>query len=401
MPHTATASSTTNTTGERAFFFFLTVVLGGAFAASVYADPQLQEPWHLSGLTVLMAVHLGLHWSLFFGALRPNRRWPYVILQAVLAFAIAVLSRSTALHYGAFLALIGEAVGFFRGSFWQTIGAVAYFTAMLLLAQGLTFGWGDLGWLALASLPMTVFVIVYVTLYSRQAEARERAQHLALELETANRQLSAYAARVEDLTIANERQRIARELHDTLSQGLAGLILQLEAADAHLGHQRVDKARAIVTDAMAQARVTLADARRAIDDLRQTVPDDLESRVCHDVTRFGEATGLVAECQVDPDLEPPDGISEAVVRIVSEALTNVARHAQARRVTVSVRREARDLCVTISDDGAGFDPAAVPPGHYGLIGVRERTRLIGGQVAVNSRPGAGTTLTARLPLEGA
>lgn len=401
MTRTSTASSIANTTGERAFFFFMTVVLLGAFGVSVFADAQLREPWRLGGLTALMVVHLGLHWSLFFGALSPNRRWPYLILQGALALAIALLSRSAALYYGVFLALIGESVGFFRGSFWQTIGAVAYLAAMSLMAQGLTLGWSDLGWWALASLPMTVFVIIYVTLYSRQAEARERAQQLARELETANRQLSEYAARVEDLTIANERQRIARELHDTLSQGLAGLILQLEAADAHLDHQRIDKARGIVTDAMTQARVTLADARRAIDDLRQTAPDALEATVCREVTRFGEATGLVAECRVDQDLEPPDATSEAVVRIVSEALTNVARHARARRVTVSVRRDGNDLCVTVSDDGVGFDPAAVPPGHYGLIGVRERTRLIGGRIELASRPGGGTTLTARLPLEAA
>src|SRR5512141_2059623 len=91
------------------------------------------------------------------------------------------------------------------------------------------------------------------------------------------KQLTEYAAQVEDLTIANERQRIARELHDTLSQGLAGLILQLEAADAHLSNKNSEQAQTIVTNAMAQARVTLADARHAIDDLRQSSRDDLDS----------------------------------------------------------------------------------------------------------------------------
>ena len=131
---------------------------------------------------------------------------------------------------------------------------------------------------------MIIFVVIYVTLYVRQMEAREKAQALAVELETANRQLTDYAARVEDLTIANERQRMARELHDTLSQGLAGLILQLEAAQAHLGQDHPAKAREIITDAMGQARRTLSEARRAIDDLRQSPQDDLDSAL--------RATGL-------------------------------------------------------------------------------------------------------------
>jgi NarL family two-component system sensor histidine kinase YdfH len=101
-------------------------------------------------------------------------------------------------------------------------------------------------------------------------DAREQVQEIAAELEKANQQLSQYAAQVEDLTISNERQRMARELHDTLSQGLTGIILQLEAIEAHLSNERIDKAKAIVSNAKLQARAALADARNAIDDLRNT-----------------------------------------------------------------------------------------------------------------------------------
>ena len=86
----------------------------------------------------------------------------------------------------------------------------------------------------------------------------QRPCELLAELETANRQLTEYAARVEDLTIAAERQRMARELHDTLSQGLAGLILQLEAADAHLAANRPERARGILEQSMEKARGTPA-----------------------------------------------------------------------------------------------------------------------------------------------
>ncbi len=164
---------------------------------------------------------------------------------------------------------------------------------------------------------MVVFVVIYVTLYMRQNEAREQAQSIAAELETANRQLSDYAAQVEDLTIANERQRMARELHDTLSQGLAGLILQLEAADAHLTNNRNDKAQSIINNAMKQARVTLADARRAIDDLRQPSLDDLDSALRREIDRFTDATGIPALFHSDPTPPLPAPVTETLIRTLA------------------------------------------------------------------------------------
>jgi NarL family two-component system sensor histidine kinase YdfH len=393
-----TASTSPAAPGERAFFIFLTLILVSTYAFAVAATPQLLEPVRVAALTIVLIGHLALHWSLYFGKVKVEWFWLFVVVQGLLALALSVLSLNIALHFGAFMALIGESVGMFRGRWRSAAGAALYLGALSLVAVGLGFGWdGWVGWL-LSSGPMTLFVIIYVTLYSRQAEARERAQALAQELKAANRQLSDYAARVEDLTIAAERQRIARELHDTLSQGLAGLILQLEAADAHLGNQRVEKARAIVSDAMAQARVTLADARNAIDDLRKPAASDLEPALCREVARFIEATGIAADCHVDAELDVDEAIADGAVRIVSEALSNVARHAQARRVTVSARADGGELVLSIEDDGIGFDPAAMPAGHYGLIGARERARLVGGRFDVSSRPGAGTMLSARLPL---
>ncbi|MBL8095052.1 MAG: sensor histidine kinase [Anaerolineales bacterium] len=399
MATSSTSSTPPSAQGERAFFVFLTLVFVGAYALAVVTKPDLRTPLRLIPLTAVLGLHLALHWAVFFGKLRPSLNWIYVLTQGLLAFAVAVLAGDIGLYFGVFMALVGEVVGIFRGKLLQAIAAAAYLIALALVAYGLSFGWSELTWWAVSSLPMTLFVVIYVTLYSRQAEARERAQLLAGELEAANRQLSDYAARVEDLTIAAERQRIARELHDTLSQGLAGLILQLEAVDAHLGSQRVEKAKAIVGDAMTQARVTLADARSAIDDLRGAPPDDPESAICREVARFSEATGIAAECRIDPDLGSIEGVSETALRIVTEALTNAARHAQAHQVTVTAARQAGALQMTITDDGCGFDPTTVPTGHYGLLGMRERARLVGGEVALSSRPGAGTTVTARLPLE--
>ncbi len=395
----STASSSYKAPGERAFFLFLTLVLVGAYAFSVAVTPVLREPLRLAALTLVLLVHLGLHWGLYLGKVPLRGLWPFLLVQGALALAISWLSFNIALLFGAFMALIGESVGIFGGRWKHTVAAVLYLGALMTLGIALIFGAdGWLGW-ALSMGPIALFVIIYVALYSRQADAREQAQQLARELETANRQLSEYAARVEDLTIVAERQRIARELHDTLSQGLAGLILQLEAADAHLSNERVEKARVIVSDAMAQARVTLADARNAIDDLRQPAPDDLEKALCREATRFEQATGIATNCQVEAGLDLSETSTDAALRIVSESLANVARHAQAHRVTITACAEGAWLALSIEDDGIGFDTTLEQTGHYGLIGIRERARLAGGRFDIRSQPGAGTTVSVRLPLE--
>ena len=245
-------------------------------------------------------------------------------------------------------------------------------------------------------IPTVIFVGMYVTMYLRQAEAREKAQALANELEAANHQLSEYATRVEDLSIANERQRMARELHDTLSQGLAGVILQLEAADAHLTHDRPAKAQSIIGNAMEQARVTLAEARHAIDDLRQPSLDDLDSALRLEISRFTDATGIPCDYHADHSQPVPDPVKETVLRVVAEALTNVAHHAQAKHVAVEVRMKDKHLSVTIQDDGVGFDASAIPAGHYGLLGIRERVRLMNGKFEIQNDNGA--TLKIEIPL---
>ena|SRR5947209_7753301 len=107
----------------------------------------------------------------------------------------------------------------------------------------------------------------------RQLHARQQAQKLLADLEVAHAQIAAYALRVEDLTRASERQRMARELHDTLAQGLVGLTMQLETVNLHLIYQRSERAQEVVRHAMAGTRAMMAEARCAIDDLRATRGD--------------------------------------------------------------------------------------------------------------------------------
>ena len=210
-----------------------------------------------------------------------------------------------------------------------------------------------------------------------------------------------YASQVEELTLAAERQRMARELHDTLAQGVAGLILQLEAVDANLESGDSQRAQTIVQQAMVRARGTLADARRAIDDLRKGQEDgrDLGKTIRDKTDRFTSSTNI--PCHLDLDLPPtlPAALCEPTVRTITEALANIAKHATATVVWVSLKVENQTLAVEVKDDGVGFDPTApIAPGHYGLQGIQERAALAGGSVDIVSQPGGGTSIRLCLPL---
>ena len=381
----------------RIFFWFMTLVLVVMSVFAALNSPELRQPLRLTAFAVLMSIHIILHWLLRRYAERPGWLVGYMLVQGLLAFLLVFLSIDLGVTFAVSMALVGEAIGVYGVTRRGLIASTYY----LVLSIGLytwLFGIKNAGWWLVGTIPIVIFVVMYVEMYTRQSNANERARVLLDELEAANRQLTEYAAQVEDLTIAAERQRMARELHDTLSQGLAGLILQLEAADAHLASSRVDKARQIVQQTMENARATLADARRAIDDLRESSGLDCEDVLRHEVARFSAASGV--PCALD--VEVPDGlpasITAPVLRIVTEGLANIHLHAAATQASLRLRTGDGALHLEIQDNGQGFDPTAVPEGHYGLIGMRERARLLGGTLDIESHPGQGTTLRVRIPL---
>lgn len=384
------------------FFWLLTVVLLGLFGMTLVQNPQmLQSPGLLIVFSLLFALHLLLHWLSPWVIYIQKQAFTYLALQGVLAFTLSLIPPVPSLGQGLFLALVGETVGIFRRSRVTVVGLII-FLALSSISIWVKDGWDAArGWLILAG-PMTLFVVVYVLLYVRQSELREEAQTLADELAKANQQLKEYAEQIESLTLAAERQRMARELHDTLAQGLVGLTLQLEAADSHLGHQNLERAQAIIRQAMERARSTLAEARQVIDALRSDLPGgpNLEAALRDEINRFCAANGI--DCEVSLNLPPdlPEAAREHLPRIVGEGLANIARHARAQNAWVRVENQPGVLRLEIGDDGVGFDVAAVEgtPGHYGLAGMRERARLAGGSLEVFSQPGQGTRLAAQFPL---
>ncbi len=197
-----------------------------------------------------------------------------------------------------------------------------------------------------------------------------------------------------------ERRRVARELHDELGQRLSVLKLDLAAlrgrAAADADDSTLEQLARGVDDA-------LAATRRIAADLRPAMLDDLGLSAALEwlADGWGRRTGVTITIEGDP---VDDRLSEAgaitVYRIVQEALTNVARHAQAQHAQIELRRSGEDLVVAVEDDGRGLAPGDTDKhGSSGLAGIRERARILGGVASIANRPGNGTRLEVRLPLE--
>lgn len=382
----------------RIFTVFMTLVMVTMFVVALIEKPDLRQSWQLVAFTVLMVIHIVLHWLLEKTTrISPKLIIVYILLQGVLGFLICWMAELPAMIFAIYMALLGEVIGLF-GLKLSSLAASLYYMTLAFINLQMLMDIGESSWLMIGVIPVIIFVILFVTLYQRQNDARESAIALAKQLEQANQQLSQYADQVEDLTIINERQRMARELHDTLSQGLTGIILQLEAVEAHLSNQNTEKAISIVSNAMDQARSTLAEARNAIDDLRSSHDKDLESALRLEVTRFQNAADIVCELEVKELSRIPEKAVHIIVQNVAEGLTNIARHAQATRVKVQASINDGFLVVIVEDNGKGFDPNQVLSGHYGLLGIRERLRLLTGTLDIRSMPGKGTILEMKVPL---
>jgi signal transduction histidine kinase len=263
---------------------------------------------------------------------------------------------------------------------------------------------------------------------NREQQTAERKQALD-EVSEANRRLEATLAenaglheqlvtQAREAGVLDERARMAREIHDTLAQGLAGIITQLQAAEQ--AGQDPGRWRRHVAAATRLARESLSDARRSVDALR---PQPLERARLGDALasvaeRWSALHGVAAHVTVTGTARPMAGDTEfALLRMAQESLANVARHASATRVGVTLSYMEEEVALDVRDDGRGFDatrvagrevgaPTArghnqVTSGGFGLVAMRQRIEALSGTLQVESEPGAGTAISASLPTEAA
>jgi signal transduction histidine kinase len=281
------------------------------------------------------------------------------------------------------------------------------FVVILNVTAGLLFVWREPrldG--ALTALSLVIFAVAFSQIYSRWMirvirQSLERAA-LITQLESTRAELA--AAHHESGVLA-ERHRLAGEIHDTLAQGFASIVTLLQAAEASLPEDdpSTDSARRHLAMAVATARENLAEARTLVTALS---PAQLESgTLAEALRRVSDATASAADLRVIAETTGtarrlPTGTEVVLLRVCQEALANVRKHARARQVSVRLSYADADadagVRLTVADDGTGFDVNHVK-GGYGLHGMRERVRQVGGTIQVRSAVGAGTEISVEVP----
>lgn len=234
---------------------------------------------------------------------------------------------------------------------------------------------------------------------TQEIAVRRRAEAELYESRQQLRELAGYQEEVREA----ERRRIAREIHDELGQALTVARIDLSRMSARLPEpcEQFQKTISNIITTLDQAADT---ARTISDDLRPGMLDllGLPAAIEHHVMRFGEATGIRCALHLAEDeLQLDDKVATAAFRIVQESLTNIARHAHARQVDIRLTRNDSELLVSVQDDGQGMAVAQPQSrqGHYGLLGMSERAQALGGKLAIDSTPGKGTRIEARLPCQ--
>ncbi|TCC05490.1 sensor histidine kinase [Kribbella soli] len=267
------------------------------------------------------------------------------------------------------------------------------------------------GWLVFGGLLIANNVLLTVVKhFAEQQEARSQARAATItELEQAHEENAALQAQLlvqaREAGIADERRRLAAEIHDTIAQGLTGIIAQLQVAANAANASDPATVKEHVGRATDLARHSLGEARRSVQNLAPAglSYDGLPEALRKTVNQWSERTGVPAEFTLTGTAQHLHGeFSATVLRITQEALANVSKHAAATRVGVTLSFMDDEVTVDIRDDGKGFDPLALSArtgtGGFGLDGMRARAERIAGSLTVESEPGLGTAVSARIPL---
>jgi signal transduction histidine kinase len=223
----------------------------------------------------------------------------------------------------------------------------------------------------------------------------------AEEIAASREQLRALAARLETIR-EEERTRIARELHDELGQALTGLKLDLAWIERRLSRHTQAELFDRCANLLARLDDVMVSVRRIITELRPSVLDQLglAEAIEWQAQEFAARTGLALELDMECSApSPTGGVASAVFRMLQEALTNIARHAQASRVRVTFRIDDASLALDVTDDGRGITADELRGAHsLGLLGLRERAIAWGGHVTIGPAATSGTTVSLRIPL---
>ncbi len=380
--------------------FWAVIVIGYAIAfISIATNSGWQPaPWQIAVSIILGLIYLA--WGVYGDDLfaRYPSAWGTAVLflvpmLAVLAVQIFLGANGTWLLS---LPIVATAVQRLRPIWRWPI----YIFSLVGMALPIWQATGDIAqvWgFTLTFSPAVLFVVVFTKVSINAQQAQKRAEELACELEGANRRLAAYAMQVGEMATTQERNRLAREIHDNLGHYLTVVNVQIEAARAVLA---ADPAKA--QDALAKAqkltREGLTAVRQSVSALRESPLDNQSlTEAILVLTAEIRQAGIVAEFEQKGERRhlPPE-TKLALYRVAQEALTNVRKHAHASRVDVTLDFAANHLVkFTVRDNGVGSP--VTPSGGFGLIGIRERVQALGGELKMETAVGQGFVLGTAVP----
>jgi signal transduction histidine kinase len=373
-------------------------VLGVATVLALLdGEPRGDDRWVMLALVALM-VAWNLAWERL-GISEDSPR-PVLLYWAGLILIWFFLTGIDPTYFSLLLALYPQIFRLLRlrhaipGAVALTV--VVVWREVLLSGRPLSENWSAIGGGLLSLLFGTLFAI-WITRIIEQSAGRRQ---LIEQLESTRSDLA--AAEWESGRLA-ERQRLARDIHDTLAQGFVSIVLQLQAAESELP-AGADAARRHLELARRTASDNLAEVRRLVWDLR---PEQLRAASLGEALgrlteRLAEESGVTATTTVTGTPRPLSPDAEVtLLRVTQEALANVSRHARAGRVALTLSYMDGEAALDVRDDGIGFAPGADgarPNGGLGLHGMRERVEALGGRLAVESAPGGGTTVAVTVPV---
>ncbi len=385
----------------------------GVIGAVIYfnivslGEERLLSPqtWILAAILLLLlgVERLEQHWS--EGQEAVQVAIVLLVARAVLLAGVTALDPSgisailyPIIPYAAYFSL-GERVGDFLAIItWGVFVSVTWFTGN--------------AWYANDSLTSTIvftLILVFMMVMARSIHDDEASRHhteeLLADLEVSHRQLQVYADQIAELAVMEERNRLARDIHDSVGHYLTVVNIQLEKALA-LRHQKPDEAELAIQEAKHAAGEALRDVRRSVGALRNSdanfsLTDELQSLV-----KGLEGGGIQVSISFEGDeRDYPRMTLMALYRATQEGLTNIQKHAQAQNINLKVYLGQQEGMITLQDDGRGFITTDLPelvsasPQSFGLQGIQERLELVGGQLTIHSDPDQGTELVVWVPKE--
>lgn len=377
--------------------------LSGVLTTLAVAVPSLYD--YFSTTHEYRWIALGLYFMIvFFVAVRqfafvdsPLPASIYIAIQTVLVVSLLALPPHHPYVVILFFVLSAEATTLLynRGGYYWILLFALITTFFIFLIEG--------SQAALYSAPIYIggffFFGVFAASTARAEAAQKESQILLQELREAHEKLQVYAAQAEELAVSEERNRLAREMHDTLGHRLTVAIVQLEGAK-RLVKENPERAEEMVGTVHAQMREGLSELRSAVATLREPLQADLSLKSA--LKALGENFQAATNIQVEmafayklPDF--PDEYRVAIYRAAQEALTNVQRHAKADKVRMTLGIEDGEINLTLRDNGIGLPGNADKLG-FGLRGIQERAAQLGGRMRIEANPEGGAQICICLPL---